>query len=296
MVHPRPPAQGIKHGSMGRLLAGATAALLLAAPASAFEPRDDPAEFDYLVPLEEDQAFTVQQMYRMEEVDGIIRHVSQLAKADPENPEAWKVLCQWIYLKWRKLEDRDAQLRAIRIGKAAAERLARTAPDSSEAHVFRSMMPALEALSKGILDSLHAAPKIRDNARTLVADQVSYFHSYGYWTLGRLYYKLPGFPVSFGDLKKSEALLEEAWAREKGFAVIPLFLAETKAALGEMEAFHELLDRIPDLEYRTYFAKYAHWVVVHEAEALREVVTSGEYNKYTWDPLLVEYPPPPPDW
>jgi hypothetical protein len=161
--------------------------VLLTTPAAAFEPHGDPAEFNYLVPIEDEQAFTVQQMYQMEEVDGILRHLSRLAKEDPDNPDVWEALCQWIYLKWRKLREPADQLEVIRVGKRAAARLSKTAPDSPRAHVFTAMMPGLESLSKGILDSLHAAPTIRENARALVREEIDYCRAYGYWVLGRLY-------------------------------------------------------------------------------------------------------------
>jgi len=271
-------------------------AVVWALPATAFERVADPAEFDYLVPLDEPQAFAVQEMYDLETVIAINRHVAELARRNPGNVKAWEVVCQWSYLWWRQLKDPEQKARPMKLGRTAAARLKRLAPDTPAAIVWPGLMLSLEVLTKGVMNSLQMAPAIRAQYERARKEAPDYFHGLGYWALGRLYYKVPGFPVSFGNVEKSEALLETALERDPKFSIIALFLAETKAMLGKMDQFYDLLERIPQMGYATYFAKYAQWPVMAEADALREVVEAGDYDRYSWDPLLVPYPPPPHDW
>lgn len=288
------------HASLTRMLAPILAlvlpALVVAPPAAAFEPSRDPARFDYLVPLERKQAFSVQDMYDGATVAAIVRHLGQLAQEQPQNARAWEVLCQWTYLWWRGSFERDEKLKILRIGNVAAARLEELRPGSDEALVWRAAMLSLEGLTKGVLNVLNIGPTLRGMLEEGVKRDIRYFYSFPLWTLGRLYYKMPGFPISHGDIRRSEQLLEQVHARETSFNLMALFLAETKAARGKMEAFHALVESIEHYPYDSYFAKYAHWPVIWEGKALAEVVAEGSYDKYTWDPLLVPYPPPPPDW
>ncbi|MCL4675488.1 MAG: hypothetical protein KJZ59_05580 [Pararhodobacter sp.] len=276
----------------------ALVAVILAAAqsAAAFERSNDPAKFDYLVPLSRKQAFSVQEMYNSETVGAIVQHLSRIAKNRPNDPKAFEVLCQWTYLWWRGTTDKEAKLRIVAAGAYAADRLEALRPGSDEALVWRGTMLSLEGLTKGILNVLNIGPKLRDLLEEGVRRDIHYFYSFPLWSLGRLYYKMPGFPVSSGDIQRSEALLEKVHARETKFNLMALFLAETKAARGKMDEFRTLVASIEHYGWDSYFAKYAHWPVVYEGKALAEVVAAGKYDKYTWDPLLVPYPPPPADW
>lgn len=270
--------------------------IVAARPVAAFERASDPGRFDYFVPLTRKQAFTVQEMYKPETVAEIVEHLSRLALKRADDPRAWEVLCQWAYLWWRITPDKDTKLRIVAAGARAAERLEALRPGSDEGLVWRSTMLSLEALTKGVLNALNVVPELHDLLAEGVKRDIRYFYGFPLWSLGRFYYKMPGFPVSKGDIKRSEVLLEKAHAREKKFNLIALFLAETKAALGKMDEFRALVDSIEGYGYDSYFAKYAWWPIIYEGKALAEVVASGKYDKYTWDPLLVPYPPPPPGW
>jgi len=124
----------------------------------------------------------------------------------------------------------------------------------------------------------------------------TYFSSASFWFPGRIYYKLPGFPLSIGDPKKAELLLESAIQKAPGYAPPYVWLAEVKYFLGEKESALKLLDRIPQVKPTTYYEKYAKWASILQGKALEEILKKGEYDRYRWDPQLVPVPPPPEDW
>jgi len=261
-----------------------------------FERVQDPARYDFLVPLGQKQAFTVREMYDIGLAHEIVNHLLSLSQRRKDDPKIYEVLCQWSYFLWRLAKKKEEKLSSLQVMRKCAEELRRINPHTPPAVVWGLMAVSLESLTLGVLETFHRVVYLRplfDEALTIAP---RYFSAAPYWLNGRLYFKLPGFPLSIGDIKKSEEYLEKALKLAPGFAINHLFLAETKYSLGKKEEAFALLDEIPRVKPTTYWEKYAKWPTIHSARAFREVIEKGEYDRYKWDPILIPFPPPPEDW
>lgn len=91
-----------------------------------------------------------------------------------------------------------------------AERITAGNPDSAEALIWQGIVYAGYAKAKGGLGALKLAEKGRDSL--LAAEKINSQALQGsaYTSLGSLYYKVPGWPIGFGDKKKARAYLEKA--------------------------------------------------------------------------------------
>lgn len=91
-----------------------------------------------------------------------------------------------------------------------AERLTAAHPDSAAAWIWSGIIRSTMAGAEGGLHALTAARTARaDLERALALDPAALDGS-AYTSLGALYYKVPGWPVGFGDKDKAEALLKRA--------------------------------------------------------------------------------------
>jgi len=82
--------------------------------------------------------------------------------------------------------------------------------NAPEAFIWEAISLSGYAKAKGGLGALKLAEKARD--LLLAAEKInqSALQGSAYTTLGSLYYKVPGWPIGFGDKKKAKAYLEKA--------------------------------------------------------------------------------------
>ncbi|MGE3298324.1 MAG: hypothetical protein AB7I68_13375 [Porticoccaceae bacterium] len=89
----------------------------------------------------------------------------------------------------------------------SAVRLTALHPDRVEVWIWSGIIQATLASAGTGINSLNAATAARiDLERALTLDPEA-MEGAAYTTLGALYYKMPGWPVGFGDRKKAEELL-----------------------------------------------------------------------------------------
>lgn len=112
-------------------------------------------------------------------------------------------------------ETPDTQQRARRFEELAARAhaLAERNPGRTEARVWEGIVLSSLAGAKGGLGALRFARQARDRLEEAIAADPDVLDGSAYTTLGVLYYKVPGFPLGFGDRRKAEKLLQQALAR-----------------------------------------------------------------------------------
>jgi tetratricopeptide (TPR) repeat protein len=91
-----------------------------------------------------------------------------------------------------------------------AEAFAKQNPDRVEPLVWLGIVQSSHAGAKGGLGALGLAKKARGNLETALARDPKALDGSAYTSLGTLYYKVPGFPLGFGNKDKAEDLLRKA--------------------------------------------------------------------------------------
>ncbi|WP_417664962.1 tetratricopeptide repeat protein [Pseudidiomarina sp.] len=85
-------------------------------------------------------------------------------------------------------------------------------PDNAEAYVWRGIIQSTYAGAKGGLGALGLAKKARKSLEHALKLNPEALDGSAYGSLGTLYYKVPGWPLGFGDDKKAGELLMKALA------------------------------------------------------------------------------------
>lgn len=134
---------------------------------------------------------------------------SNFLKAD-EKLDANIAIIQHEWAKANYSTPKDGQEEAFKKLTEDAHQLSEKSANAPEALIWEGIANAGYAKAKGGLGALKYAEKARD--LLLAAEKIEPAALQGsiYTSLGSLFYKVPGWPIGFGDKKKAKAYLEKA--------------------------------------------------------------------------------------
>jgi len=104
----------------------------------------------------------------------------------------------------------DARQQAFDSLEKRAEAFAKAHPGRAEALIWEGIIESSYAGAKGGLGALGLAKEARSNLEAALKIDSSALDGSAYTSLGTLYYKVPGFPLGFGDHDKARQLLQKA--------------------------------------------------------------------------------------
>jgi tetratricopeptide (TPR) repeat protein len=104
----------------------------------------------------------------------------------------------------------DARAQAFEALEKRAENFARQHPGRAEALIWEGIIESSYAGAKGGLGALGLAKEARGNLEKALEIDPAALDGSAYTSLGTLYYRVPGFPVGFGDDDKARKLLRKA--------------------------------------------------------------------------------------
>jgi tetratricopeptide (TPR) repeat protein len=91
-----------------------------------------------------------------------------------------------------------------------AEDFTRQHPGRAEALIWEGIIESSYAGAKGGLGALSLAKEARGNLEAALKIDPAALNGSAYTSLGTLYYRVPGFPLGFGDDDKARELLKQA--------------------------------------------------------------------------------------
>jgi tetratricopeptide (TPR) repeat protein len=135
--------------------------------------------------------------------------VNTLAAADPAfDAELLAIQQAWAVVNYQTpAAARDAEFATL---EGRAEAFAKANPDRAEPLVWVGIVQSSHAGAKGGLGALGLAKKARASLESALALDPQALGGSAYTSLGALYYKVPGFPLGFGNKNKAQELLRKA--------------------------------------------------------------------------------------
>lgn len=105
---------------------------------------------------------------------------------------------------------KDQQEAAFKALADRAHQISATSPDKAEAMIWEAIIQSGYAKAKGGLGALKHAEQGRDLLLASIKINPQALQGSAYTSLGSLYYKVPRWPIGFGDRKKARENLEKA--------------------------------------------------------------------------------------
>lgn len=105
---------------------------------------------------------------------------------------------------------KDQQEAAFKALTERAQQISNSSNDKAEALIWEAIAQSGYAKAKGGLGALKHVEKARDLLQEAIKINPQALQGSAYTSLGSLYYKVPRWPVGFGDKKKAREYLEKA--------------------------------------------------------------------------------------
>jgi tetratricopeptide (TPR) repeat protein len=105
---------------------------------------------------------------------------------------------------------KDQQEAAFKALTDRAHQISATSPDKTEAMIWEAIIQSGYAKAKGGIGALKHAEQARDLLMASIKINPQALQGSAYTSLGSLYYKVPRWPLGFGDHKKAREYLEKA--------------------------------------------------------------------------------------
>ena len=152
---------------------------------------------------------------------------------------------EWARIKYQ-VSDRSAQLSQIdALGKEAATIVQRY-PGRAEPLVWDGIVTSEEAAMASIFTALSYAKSARAMFEKAESIDPNVLDGAVPMSLGTLYYRVPGFPIGFGDTDKARHYLEEALAKDPNGMDANYFYGDFLFEQGEYDKANRLLNHALD--------------------------------------------------
>jgi len=104
----------------------------------------------------------------------------------------------------------EQRAQAFDVLEKRAEKFTQQHPGRAEALIWEAIVESSYAGAKGGLGALSLAKEARGNLEAALKLDPGALNGSAYTSLGTLYYRVPGFPIGFGNDDKARALLQQA--------------------------------------------------------------------------------------
>ena len=137
----------------------------------------------------------------------------------------------------------DAREEAFDALEKRAEQFTKQNPGRAEALIWEGIIESSYAGAKGGLGALSLAKEARGNLEAALKINPNALDGSAYTSLGTLYYRVPGFPLGFGDHDKARELLKKALALNPNGIDPNYFYADFLYEQGEYAQALQYLDK-----------------------------------------------------
>jgi tetratricopeptide (TPR) repeat protein len=137
----------------------------------------------------------------------------------------------------------DARVQAFDALEKRAEGFTKAHPSRPEALIWEGIIESSYAGAKGGLGALGLAKEARANLESALRIDPKALDGSAYTSLGTLYYKVPRFPIGFGDHDKAREMLTKALAINPNGIDPNYFYAEFLYEEGEYSQALQYLDK-----------------------------------------------------
>jgi tetratricopeptide (TPR) repeat protein len=139
----------------------------------------------------------------------LVGFLSLAHAADDIGPQLLNIQHAWDKANY-EISDPAAKRSSLEALSKEAEAFVQAHPDRAEPLVWQGIVLSSYAAARGGLGALSLAKRSRDSLLAAVKLDGNVLHGSAYTSLGALYYKVPGFPIGFGDHDRAAEYLHKA--------------------------------------------------------------------------------------
>jgi len=238
--------------------------------------------YDLFAPPSAPFASSFKQLENPAYLKWIIDNLDRLAHKDRRNLKVFRLRNIYTFLYWYVLPP-DKKEKAVKLGLKFSEETTSLFPRDPDGWLWKGSFLGLYGLMKGVLNVLNLAPRGLSYLLKAYKLDKTYLHGEPAIVLAKTLYKLPHFPVSYGDPEKARKLLSEAISIDPDFPYGYVDLAELEAYEGNTLAALSYLTRLDDLHPRSWYAKIVYHWTLKVLPFFREQISKVKWHRYRND-------------
>ncbi len=251
--------------------------MLFAYPLLAFNPQ----EYDLNRPVGSHIAVDLSKIEDEKYVLNILKKINKEIHLHPDDLELYILRNSYVYILWDISPKAKKKLYST-IGIKYADETIKKFPKSPDGWVRKGIFIGTYAITVGVLNVLKYAPEMIKNLQKAYQLNKRYYYAMPCQVLGRVYFKLPPFPLSYGDINKAARYLYEALKIAPSFAHIYVYLAELEAERGNKKLALKFLDKIAQIHPKTWYEVLIKKWTLRVLHREKEYILHG-WNKYDYD-------------
>lgn len=157
------------------------------------------------------------------------------------NEDVLQLQHQWAKVNYQ-LQGKE-QKQAFQALETQADKVVASYPDSAEGWIWRGIIKSSYAGAKGGLGALSLVKSAKGDLEKALTLNDKALGGSAYTSLGTLYFKVPGWPIGFGDDDKAKTLLKQALALNPDGIDSNFFYAEYLEQEGEYKEAEQYLQK-----------------------------------------------------
>jgi len=131
------------------------------------------------------------------------------ARADNNTAQVQSLQREWAVINYQT-KGKKNQLAQYKVLSKKAQVVAEKSPNSAEVKIWQAIILSTQAGAQGGLGALGLVKKARNLLNQAAKINPSALNESAYTSLGSLYYKVPSWPIGFGNKKKAQSYLAKA--------------------------------------------------------------------------------------
>lgn len=165
------------------------------------------------------------------------------ASDDPAMDAAVKrINDQWAHIRY-EVPDRDSQFRQLAALEGQAADVAARYPSRAEPLLWEGIVVSEEAARAPMLKQLGLATRARDILSRAYTIDPKVADGGAAMSLGVLYYRVPGFPIGFGNTKRARTFFQQALVQDPKGLDNNFFYGDFLNSIGEPARARDFLQR-----------------------------------------------------
>ncbi len=198
--------------------------------------------------------YLITKLHSPEYVRDIIKKINALLEKNPDNRKLYRLRNIYTFIYWWVLPH-EKKMEAVKMGLKFSLESVKRFPDDPDGWLWKGSFLGLYGLLKGVINTLHLAPEGISALMKSYKLNRKYLHCEPAIVLGKTLYKLPPFPVSYGDRHKAQNLLLEAVRTDPDFPFGYVDLAEFENDRGDYALALSYLSKISSINPHSLYAE-----------------------------------------
>ena len=228
---------------------------------------------------------TISQLEDARFLSDTISKINNYIKNNPKDVNGYILRNLYVFMLW-DVYPLSLKKQLTILGMKYSIETSKKFPENADGWTNRAIFLGIYGLEKGVLNALQLAPTIKKYCEKSRKINKTHYYSIATQVLGRMYFKLPPFPTSFGDEAKGEIYLKEVLKNAPGLVNNYVYLAEIEFAKGHSKKSIQWLSKIEKIKPKTWYEKREKIRILRIVPKLKKMFKNGTFDKMDYDILL----------